>query len=306
MNYKIPITKLQYENLSADNLKQEDNGKKKKEKVDALVEQLKNLQNVALDEYVNDIYKLEYLKGDDTTDEQLKKQATDFVSNENLATAERLKAQNVNEKVQFNEEKQKQNENHAIETANISKSYDNAKQSASDQALKRGIGRSSIIMNMLKDYDLSKINALEKSDEKHKTALNEIDQKISELDNSLSNALKKLDMQTAFEINEKLNSLKKERDERNEKAIKYNNQINETLGEYKKKLLESDEGKAIKQKVESIANDYKKQIVLNLMDYYDALPLSEALNDFSKSEYAGLLDENHFKLIKNYFARRKS
>ncbi len=305
MRYKIPVSVEQFESVNEDKKKNEEKKNNKKAIVDKTFDALKNLESDALDAYVSKSYKFDYLKTDDRTDEELEKIAEKAVGESNAEKAEILTKDTATKKQDLNSEIQKNTEKFNEESTKISKVYDDAKQTASNEALRRGLGRSSIIMNMLKDYDQGKINSIDSKSKEYNQKISELDSEIKLLDNSLSDALKKLDMESAFKINEQLDKLKKERDDNNEKVIKYNNQINELLGEYKRNLIETKEGKAVLEGVKETAQDYKKQITLGLMDYYDELDLEEAKADFAKQKYANYLDENHLKLIENYFARRK-
>lgn len=325
MKYKIPMSIADFENAgsvtksnenkNADKKKTEnvenentENAKgesqNKKQAVDRAVEYLKNLKNEVFDKYVGDNYNFEYLKTDDRTDEELEKTATSSAMSKKQDSQKSLTEEAEEKKKKIDTEIQEQTKNYNDDIVGIEKTYENAKQSASDQAIKRGLGRSSIIMNMLKEYDTGKIKSIETREQSYKTKIGELDEQIKTLDENLDKALKNLDMQTAFEINEQLDALKKERDENNQKAIKYNNELNKILGAYKKELATSDEGAALIEQTQKTADNYKKQIVLDLMDYYDGLSLNEAKKDFIDSGYADVLDDNYTKLIQNYFSTR--
>lgn len=119
-------------------------------------------------------------------------------------------------------------ENYAKESEKrISDSYETAKNNASDEAIKRGIARSSIISEQLKDFDEAKIKDVENAYATAREKIAEADEKIGNLTEELSKAVASYDMEEAVKINERINSLKEERTKKQNEVTEYNNALKE-------------------------------------------------------------------------------
>lgn len=119
-------------------------------------------------------------------------------------------------------------ENYAKESGKrISDSYETAKNNASDEAIKRGIARSSIISEQLKDFDEAKIKDVENAYATAREKIAEADEKIGNLTEELSKAVASYDMEEAVKINERINSLKEERTKKQNEVTEYNNALKE-------------------------------------------------------------------------------
>lgn len=119
-------------------------------------------------------------------------------------------------------------ENYAKESEKrISDSYETAKNNASDEAIKRGIARSSIISEQLKDFDEAKIKDVENAYATAREKIAEADEKIVSLTEELSKAVASYDMEEAVKINERINALKEERTKKQNEVTEYNNALKE-------------------------------------------------------------------------------
>lgn len=164
---------------------------------------------------------------DAPTDEEIIKTATD----EEKANTARKKqaAEAVAEEKKAALDLQKAGyENYAKESEKrISDSYEAAKNNASDEAIKRGIARSSIISEQLKDFDEAKIKDVENAYATAREKIAEADEKIGSLTEELSKAVASYDMEEAVKINERINSLKEERTKKQNEVTEYNNALKE-------------------------------------------------------------------------------
>lgn len=300
MNYKIPITQTEFEKVSAQNNFTDEERKKRKKYVEDKIAEFQQSKGDPIEQFVKGEFQSKYLKENATSDEELEKRVTDKVLQNKENTAMDLKKQNNDKKVAIESEKQSEYENLQNDKQKINQTYETAKENANNQAIKRGIGRSSIIFNMLKDYDLGKIKSIESRENTFRETSEKLNDEIKKLDESLSTALKKLDMESAIEINEKLDKLKSERDEYNKEVIKYNNTVNQNLAEYKRQLLNSSAGDKIIKDATEKANNDKKDIAYGIINYYKTLTPEEALNDFYTSNYEEILDPKHLNLIYGY------
>lgn len=300
MRYKMPVTAEQYAELDKKKTKNEE-----KEKLDKELKELSKLASSAVPDAVRKEYGVEYLKTNDVTDDELRKQAEEVTMQKIADEKEDLIRDNEQAVGALNE--QAENEKINLEKAKsaIDERYDQAKQVASDDALKRGMGRSSVIVNLLKEYDSDKLKAMDEKSNKADDELKKINDKISELNVQLKSSLDKADMRTAFEINEKLTELKAARDKENEKVIKYNNSLVDKLGELKKQLEKSSTRGHVIREAEALAEEYNNQMLKKIINYYSGLSADEIKEDFENGLYDSILSPATYKKLKTYVDVKK-
>lgn len=158
----------------------------------------------------------------------------------------------------------------------IGAAYDKAKENASDEALKRGIARSSIISEQLKELDEAKINDIEKLYENKKQSVAAVNKKISELSDELSAALDKLDIETAVKVNKRIAELKDERRAREDEVLEYNNAIKEKRAKILTEL--GKQGVKVKEENSQEYIDARTDKLRTLYDYYKSTG-GKALNE---------------------------
>jgi len=299
MRYKIPVTVQDFENVKEKSSANEnENGKR--EQLRKELEELSRLAQTAVSEAVRREYGAEYMKGDDRSDEELSGIAEESAKkkveekNSELMRETEEKTDALGEKAAREEEKLRQAKK------NIEDRYDMAKQNASDDALKRGVGRSSVIVNLLKEYDGDKMRAIGEKEDAAASEIKKINDEIDDLNGKLKSSLEKSDMLMAFEINEKLTELKAERDKANEKALRYNNSLAEKLAEYRNLLEKSDTRSYIIRDAKNQSNDYYNQMIKKIVDYYSGLSEDEIKKDFENGRYDELLSPAAYKKLKTF------
>lgn len=300
MKFKMPITAKQFEAHTEK--------KKNSEEKEKMYEELKELGKLAenvVSEAVRKEYGAEYMKTDDTSDEELKQKASDEINNTMAAEKDRL-SQETDEKVERLQQKV-ENENAALEQskARIEERYDQAKKSASDEAIKRGMGRSSVILNILKNYDGEKLDDVASTESAAAAELKAIDDEIASLNGELKTTLEKMDMESAFKINERLDELKEARQKTNDAVLKYNNMLSEKLIKYRDQLESSDYGKNLINSAREQSNAYYDQMIKTLVGYYAGLSTEEVKEDFANGDYASLFSPSAYKKIKTYVDSRR-
>ena len=279
--------------------------KKKKKQLNDQLEYLSKLASYSIDDEVKKRLNLEYLDKDDTTDEQIKAKVEEKSEYEKAEKTKQL-TDAATEKI-AEQNKKAEDEKVAVEVDKqaIDDAYEEAKQSANNQAIKRGIVRSSIIFNMLKDYDIQKLNAISQRENSSKQELEQIDSEIESLNEDLKKALSALDMQTAIEINDKIDELKSARDKKNTEVIKHNNDVNERLAKYRDQLLLTQKGQSLKNQIEQNNADYNTQMFKLILSYYDDLSYEEMQKDFLESRYDQYLNDATLKALKNYIKSKE-
>ncbi len=173
-----------------------------------------------------------------------------------------------------------------------------AKSATENDALKRGIARSSIVMEELNGLDKQSIDALGKLYETAAESEAKINSEIDSLKTELSDALNALDGETAVKINEKIKALTAERDKKSAEVLKYNNSLkSETAKQLNEIGKDIDETNSTEY-IESNAAKIKK-----LYSYYYSLGENGAKEltsdeDFVK-KYVGSKGYDYLKKIIN-------
>lgn len=103
--------------------------------------------------------------------------------------------------------------------------YANVKQKAKDDAITRGLARSSIIVNTLANYDNNMLNELSVLASKTNDELANLDTQKNTLELEKSNALNDFNIEYAIRLQAKIDSLNEEIAKAEQSAMKYNNEI---------------------------------------------------------------------------------
>ncbi len=198
---------------------------------------------------------LEELEFKDKTDDEIKSEAESSLGQyyrSGIADIEqdiKDEADNYNAKanqlISSNEESKK----------NIDQYTESAKQSLSDEALKRGLARSSIVINKMEAFDRDKLDKYAELDKQLTGEMDAINFELNALEGKRKQALSDFELEYADKLNQKISSLKSELDKRRDEVTKYNNEIREKEKEY-----EADVAKLARQFAE--ADDKKTQELL--------------------------------------------
>lgn len=222
--------------------------------------------------------------------------------NDNFET----KTENIDqsiEKIKKSEEKDKEE---------IYQTYQGLKQDAKDDAVKRGLARSSIIVNTLSNYDNGMVNTLlEKS--------NEVSAKIARYENERNlleeqkkNALSSFDIEYAVKLQEKIDEINSDILAREEEITKYNNEISELEAKWKKEQEDDNFDKTTE--LAKLMGEYGTAVfdVLKQNEKYaiarehlNSMTKDEALIEFKNNSayYTNLGKYNYNKLLDELNAR---
>lgn len=151
----------------------------------------------------------------------------------------------------------------------LSESYAVAKENAANEAIRRGIARSSIISEQLADFDAANIKANADIDYAAENSIKQINGEIEKLSDKLSDALSSLDMETAIKVNERIQKLKTERQKRSDEVLEYNNKIAEKKASFAEKLAKKGQTEK-EENSDQYARAYTEKINA-LYDYYRSL-----------------------------------
>ena len=284
----------------------EEKGSEKKQQLDYYMNQLDSYNGKTIDEIVRDKFQAEKQELDTTTDDELYQRAKDYADSyksdkqtklENTANTNKSKLQENAQKVKTkSDETQK----------GIEQKYQKNVYNSKNSAIKNGIARSSIIENLLSEHKNLKDEKSKENKETTESELKAINEKINTIEENLAVALKNLDMESAVLLNEELASLKSKRDEANLAVNKHNIWVEERIKKYKDELLNSDEGKAIIDYIESGSGELIANAKIALTKYIDELPVDVAIEELKKEEYVRLFGSKIVDELQEYLARKKN
>ena len=185
--------------------------------------------------------------------------------------------------------------------------YDAAKQSSSDDALKRGLACSSIIVNKLSALESEKTKLKADTSAGLIDSLNGIDNKINELETKRMDALDEFDLVYAAKLGEEIQKQKEERQKRLDEIIKYNNSLKKQNAEYGLDYAKTDSAlnsDLFEKNAEIAENDLVTKLLQQvyqqkytvISDYLYNMDVRDAVKDLEnrKSYYMEQLGKNGY------------
>lgn len=182
---------------------------------------------------------------------------------------------------------------------NLAEAVESAKEKASNDALKRGLARSSIIVNKLASYDqtyLTEFANLEKTYIENQTKLNS---EKSLLEVQKQNALDAFDIAYAVKLSDKINTINEKLLKQEQEVLEYNNKLEQTEKEFDVKMQESlkkaeaESTKANMDYADFIAKNgeyaieaiKEKEKYSIAQEYFATLPKNQALFELENNSY---------------------
>ena len=191
--------------------------------------------------------------------------------------------------------------------------YKSVKQEASDDALRRGLSRSSIVINQMDAFNKDQIENYNKLNKELTDNINSIDMEISNIKTQQEEALNSFDITYAVKLQEKINNLTQDLLKKQNEVIKYNNEITEKELEFEenyKKLEEELKQSNWDKEVDlmeyagkygtNMLEKYKSTQIYNIAkEYLSSLDKDTALTALNGSEELKNLigEENVAKLL---------
>lgn len=198
----------------------------------------------------------------------------------------------------------------------VKQSYATAKENASNDAIKRGLARSSIVINTLDAFNNKELETYTQIDKELTNNINAINFELNALVSSKEEALNNFDIEYASKLTEKINQSTEKLREAQENVIKYNNQIaekeaefNQSVAELENKInnstwdKEKDYAKFISDYGINVVNRVKNDMLLNTAkSYFASLSKREAAEIVTKyPEIIELLGKDNYKEILNMY-----
>lgn len=146
----------------------------------------------------------------------------------------------------------------------IKGTYAQVKENASNDAIKRGLARSSIVVNTLSDFDNKMINDLEVLASKTNQELASLDTQKNTLELQKANALNDFNIEYAVKLQSEIDSINSDIAKAQDAALKYNNEIAELEAKWAKEQNQENYDRQadlleLVNKYGSYALDYAKQ-----------------------------------------------
>ncbi len=259
------------------------------EKRAQLVETIKGL-NDQLDGKTESV-KLETMEFTPLTDKELENKASEKVDKKYEAKENSLKSKKDLQIKNLEIENQELKDSVKDKKKNVEDAYLELEESLNSDAIKRGIARSSIVSEQIKNLGVEKIRDLLGIDDALASELKSNSDKINSLEEEYVQAVNNLKIEKAVEISETIEKLKSEQNSQLEKVLKYNNNIKKQQATLEDKV--SYPTKEEKAKI-------KSQIINSALDYFSSLPKEERILAFeADAEILELLGDNA-KLVENY------
>ena len=187
---------------------------------------------------------------------------------------------------------QKENEAKEQEQARIralEEAYGEAKKSAENEALRRGLARSSIALEQQQEYEQGKIKDVYAVREQTLKALSSLSQELSTLREEKARAVASLDLKLAADVSAKIDALKKERDSRLEEVLEYNNTLAEKAADYENDRAQTDLAyrkyyDSTQAQTGPASTKVREQKIQAAIAYYDAMDKKDAFSELLSDE----------------------
>lgn len=198
------------------------------------------------------------------SNEEIKEQVADELKAGYIKNINDIDNKLLQKAIKLNEKNSSIEVDRKATSAEIEALFDTLKSKAEKDALKRGIQRSSIIAESLKEYDLAKTNNLQEAEKAYKKAVENINAELDSLNEQREKALAELDLSQATKMTERISELTKERDELSNEVTIKNNAItqeemkaNMNLAKQKEELEKKQSESAKKELAEQ--DEYEKK-----------------------------------------------
>lgn len=284
---KVSASKSNVETLSSDNKLNDDENYKRAQLLNKIQDYKKEQQRIS---EIPDVTfeEVEYVP---KTDDEILKEATDGLGDYYVNKQKVLEEKKNNQINNYREKISDKEKAAAYKKAEINAMYDDYNKTVSNNALKRGIQRSSIVSEQIKDGEKSKISNVLKVDDDLNNQLKSIENLITEAENAYYDAVSDLDLKKALELSDSVKKLKDEESKKrqeiernNEKSLENAIKTNEILN---------------KEKSDEIIS-YKGKILGEVLQYFYAMPKNERYAAFKGDDELKELLGDYYDYVDRY------
>lgn len=295
-------------------------GEGMKTSAEELKDKIKNIDDkykldLTFDSTKDDIsLNLERQKYSRPSDEDIRKQAEDSLKSYEDKEQKGIENEYAAGNRKLDEESQKLGGNFESQSKKIEQTYENAKESNKNTFIRRGLSRSSIMQENLKNLDESKNAAQDTLAKELKQNLEKITIERDLLETQKQSALESFNIAYAVKLSEKINKLTESAKQAEDAVTKYNNQLEEK----EKKFALSQQEHNIKQDNQKLKdnkfvldyiNEYgrvgldwliAKEKLTAAKDSIKGLSKEQALAQIERDGYRDILGDSVYKSLINY------
>lgn len=295
-------------------------GEGMKTSAEELKDKIKNIDDkykldLTFDSTKDDIsLNLERQKYSRPSDEEIRKQAEDSLKSYEDKEQKGIENEYAAGNRKLDEESQKLGGDFESQTKKVEQTYENAKESNKNTFIRRGLSRSSIMQENLKNLDESKNAAQDTLAKELKQNLEKITIERDLLETQKQSALESFNIAYAVKLSEKINKLTESAKQAEDAVAKYNNQLEEK----EKKFALSQQEHNIKQDNQKLKdnkfvldyiNEYgrvgldwliAKEKLTAAKDSIKGLSKEQALAQIERDGYRDILGDSVYKSLINY------
>ena len=295
-------------------------GEGMKTSAEELKDKIKNIDDkykldLTFDSTKDDIsLNLERQKYSRPSDEEIRKQAEDSLKSYEDKEQKGIENEYAAGNRKLDEESQKLGGDFESQSKKIEQTYENAKESNKNTFIRRGLSRSSIMQENLKNLDESKNAAQDTLAKELKQTLEKITIERDLLETQKQSALESFNIAYAVKLSEKINKLTESAKQAVDAVSKYNNQLEEK----EKKFALSQQEHNIKQDNQKVKdnkfvldyiNEYgrvgldwliAKEKLTAAKDSIKGLSKEQALAQIERDGYRDILGDSVYKSLINY------
>lgn len=248
------------------------------------------------------------------SDEDIKNEATNSLAEYKNSSLNSIDEEIENKRSELEDNKQTLADTKESSVSQVKSNYASAKKEASDDALKRGLARSSIAVSVLDAFSKDEIDTLNSIEKEYSASLNELNFELNALDAQKKKALADFDIAYAVKLNDKISTLTNEYNEKQQEVIEYNNKIAEKEKDYLDKYnslvadIQSGNYSNATKKTElynkygaKFISTYTKNQIYGVLDDYFANKSSEEIAEILNSEdMKNALGSDYNDVLKRY------
>lgn len=145
------------------------------------------------------------------SDEDIAKRAQSAIESKKNKSQTKIKDKYQEAVDALNEDKVSARESLADSYSNLSKLYDELKEKANNDSIRRGLGRSSVATNRIDELDKQHFSSATDVEKAYAREVANIESEISKLQRDKDDALEQLDLKSAADLDESIAKLKSER-----------------------------------------------------------------------------------------------
>ncbi len=243
------------------------------------------------------------------SDEEIAKKAENSLSDYKNSELENINSSYDDKKQSIDEEINTTKTDGEAQKNETKKLYSSLKQEASNDAVKRGLSRSSIVINILDAFDQNMIKEYNKINDEITSKIDSLNNQKNLLNEQRENALNAFDITYAVKLSNKIDEINQSLLEEEQKVLEYNNQIAQKEAEYEAERKQNalDYAEYVEkygyEGIEKMKQEEKYQIA---KDYLMSMSKEEALNELNSNRlFNSELGSINFNKLKVLLSERK-